>query len=49
MSVLLGNGTGTFLGKQDFAAGTNPASLATGDINGDGKLDLVLANGAPTL
>src|ERR1041384_3143583 len=28
-----------------FSAGTSPNSVAIGDFNGDGKLDLALANG----
>jgi hypothetical protein len=40
----------TFAAKQDFATGANPASVAVGDLNGDGKLDLVIANsGANTV
>jgi hypothetical protein len=34
----------SFAAHQDFATGTNPASVAVGDLNGDGKLDLVIAN-----
>lgn len=30
--------------KTDFAAGTNPQSVAVGDFNGDGKADLAIAN-----
>src|SRR5207302_5071208 len=44
VSVLLGNGNGTFQLRQSFAVGTNPRGVALGDINGDGKLDLVVAN-----
>jgi hypothetical protein len=43
-SLLLGNGDGTFGPKTDFATGSGPCSLAKGDFNGDGKLDLVTAN-----
>jgi hypothetical protein len=33
-----------FAAKQDFGTNFNPASITTGDLNGDGKLDLILAN-----
>ena len=44
MSVLLGNGNGTFQAKHDFGTGSQPASVAVGDFNGDGKSDLVVAD-----
>src|SRR5437773_211905 len=34
----------SFAAKQDFATGTTPLSVTVGDLNGDGKLDLVVAN-----
>ena len=41
VSVLLGNGDGTFQAAQNFDAGDRgPASVAVGDFNGDGKPDL---------
>ncbi len=44
-AVLLGTGTGGFLAPKTFnTGGTNPWGLAIGDLNGDGKLDLVVAN-----
>jgi len=44
VSVLLGNGDGTFQSAVDYSVGKSPVSVATGDFNGDGKLDLVVAN-----
>jgi len=44
VSVLLGNGNGTFKGQQTFATGTQPFSVTLGDVNGDGTLDIVTAN-----
>jgi hypothetical protein len=44
VSVLLGNGDGTFQAARNFAAGTNPTAVAVGDFNGDGILDLAVAN-----
>jgi hypothetical protein len=44
VSVLLGNGDGTFQPHADYATGNFPVSIASGDFNGDGKQDLVTAN-----
>jgi len=44
VSVLLGDGNGTFGAKSDFATGSNPYSVAIGDLNGDGKSDLAVTN-----
>jgi len=44
ISVLLGNGDGTFGPKQDFVVGSQVRSIVVGDFNGDGILDLATAN-----
>ena len=45
VSVLLGNGDGTFQTAVTYESGGKSAvSVAVGDVNGDGKLDLLVAN-----
>jgi len=44
VSVLLGNGDGTFQAPVSYGAGTAPGSVTSGDFNGDGKPDLVVVN-----
>src|SRR5262249_24953246 len=44
VSVLLGNGDGSFQPARNFAAGTRPDSVAVADLNGDGIPDLAVAN-----
>ena len=43
VSVLLGNGDGTFAAPLPLQAGIRAEALATGDFNGDGKPDLAVA------
>jgi hypothetical protein len=44
VTSLLGHGDGTFTTKVEFAAGTNTKTVALGDLDGDGRLDLVVVN-----
>jgi len=44
VSIMLGNGDGTFQAHVDYTAGNGAYSTAVGDFNGDGKLDLAVAN-----
>jgi hypothetical protein len=44
VSVLSGNGDGTFQAARTYSVGANPVSVAVGDFNGDGILDLAVAN-----
>jgi len=46
IEVLLGNGDGTFRpGPDSLTVATGTVSFAAADLNGDGKIDLALANG----
>jgi predicted NUDIX family NTP pyrophosphohydrolase len=45
VSVLLGNGDGSFQPPRTFGAGNGPTSVAVGDFNGDGVADVAVANG----
>src|SRR5216683_1870684 len=44
VSVLLGNGDGTFQTAQSSAVEIQPSSVAVGDFNADGVPDLAVAN-----
>jgi uncharacterized membrane protein len=46
ISVMLGKGDGTFHAAKNYSSGGESAySISVADVNGDGKLDLVVANG----
>ncbi|MDT8325051.1 MAG: VCBS repeat-containing protein, partial [Bacteroidota bacterium] len=44
VSVLLGNGDGSFQAAQAFVAGDAPGAAEVADLDGDGVPDLVTAN-----
>ena len=45
VSILLGNGDGTFALKPSLGTGLNaPVAIAAADFNGDGKIDLAVVN-----
>lgn len=44
VSIMLGNGDGTFLPSVNYSSAPSPFSIVKGDFNGDSKLDLATAN-----
>src|SRR5438270_526986 len=44
VSILLGNGDGSFQSAQSYPAGFLPDAVALGDFNGDGHADLAIAD-----
>ncbi len=49
LSVQLGKGDGSFGAETHFLAGQGINSISTGDVDGDSRVDLVLANGGAVL
>ena len=48
VSILLGNGHGNFSAATNFGTVTDPLFVAVGDLNSDGKQDLVVPSGGPS-
>jgi hypothetical protein len=44
VSILFGNGDGSFQAAVNYAVGTQPASIVAADFNRDGQTDLAVAN-----
>jgi hypothetical protein len=49
VGVLLGNGDGTFQPAVTYAAGSFASQVVIADLNGDGKLDLIVASPCPNI
>jgi hypothetical protein len=49
VSVMLGNGDGTFRAKTDFPIGMQTQAVAAGDFNSDGRMDLMVTLNTPQL
>jgi hypothetical protein len=49
VSILLGNGAGSFSTAANFPSITTPLSITTADFNHDGKLDIAATDGADSM
>ncbi len=49
ISVVLGNGNGTFSARSSFSTGSTPQALYLADLNGDGVQDVATANWTGTV
>ena len=47
LHIFLGDGTGNFNTGAEFSINQDAATVAAGDLNNDGKLDLVVAGAGP--
>src|SRR5690348_11991778 len=45
VSIFLNNGDGTFASANTFSVGAGAIEIASADLNGDGKADLVVTDG----
>lgn len=48
ITILFGNGNGTFQPGLSYGVGTNPIGIVAVDLNGNGSLDLAIAEYAPS-
>ena len=48
VSILLGQGNGSFAAPVNYATGSYASAVVAGDFNGDGKVDLAVLNNYPT-
>jgi hypothetical protein len=44
VTILMGSANGTFTAQSNYAVGITPSSIAVGDFNGDGRLDLAVGS-----